>query len=124
MTRTIKFRVWHKGTLNNDGSPDRNRMSPIAWNPGELMEAGIRTGKVMDEEDFIFLQFTGLLDKNGKEIYEGDILQFQKDGGIGAVEWNERQARFSWRKLGLTRVIANHRLHIIGNIYENSDLLV
>ncbi len=74
------------------------------------------------------MQFTGLKDKNGKEIYEGDILK-ESEHGIFEVVWDLKWAKF---KLDHTRVGSTIqypewnrgiRMEIIGNIYENPDLL-
>ena len=77
------------------------------------------------DNDFVFMQFTGLKDKNGKEIYEGDILLLP-DKELGEVFWGRRYVGF-WVDLGedfaetLEAGLAKSS-EIIGNIYENKEL--
>ena len=77
------------------------------------------------DNDFVFMQFTGLKDKNGKEIYEGDILLLP-DKELGKVFWGRRYVGF-WVDLGgdfaetLEAGLAKDS-EIIGNIYENKEL--
>lgn len=71
-------------------------------------------------EDKNIMQFTGLKDKNGKKIYEGDILE-NEDGEKGRIEFY--QGGFIWKKkeyFPLSRWI--NKYEIIGNIYENPEL--
>lgn len=77
------------------------------------------------------MQFTGLLDKHGKEIYEGDILK-QNLGRreiIGVMFFNEQQAQFGFNaeieseKKIPENIVIKSKPEIIGNIYENPDLI-
>jgi len=69
--------------------------------------------------------YTGLRDKNGKEIYEGDILSGSNENYF-TIEWNKNEARYSLKsteKNLSVSISVLDRLEVIGNIYENKNLL-
>lgn len=71
-------------------------------------------------------QFTGLLDKDGKEIYEDDIISFD-DGKIGIVEFTRGCFVVRYGKDNVTRSlyeIHNWSVKILGNRFENPDLFI
>jgi uncharacterized phage protein (TIGR01671 family) len=117
MNREIKFRVWDielQIWVNNIGMKKDN-----------ILTNGT-------EKRFCVMQYTGLTDKNGKEIYENDILQWTSSnpfslGEIRKVKINYVQAQY-WgqgRGLGiyLAELLANEKCEVIGNIFENPELL-
>ena len=95
-------------------------------------------GKPTDGLNCEIMQFTGLKDKNGKEVYEGDLIDVKTDKVhfISEIEWNETCGCFefqdtenSWCGLDAIYVYKNGQslfggfVEVIGNIYENPELL-
>ena len=75
-----------------------------------------------------FYQYTGLEDKNGKDIYESDILKSETDKPM-VVSWNEKFASFCLDRKGwafqfsLVEAVDSKNCEVIGNIYENPELI-
>ena len=81
-------------------------------------------------EESILMQYTGLKDKNGKEIYEGDIVKTYEsniicevifsEGAMFMLRWNDKKwGNNEYHHYGVGAFI----LEVIGNIYENPELL-
>lgn len=72
-------------------------------------------------------QYTGRLDKNGKEIYNGDALKSKMCKGYGIVEWDNEYAGFTpfvWvDDEAYSGEFETEQIEIIGNIYENPELM-
>lgn len=134
--REIKFRVW-----------DIESKSMLEWEEcrdTELLD------DAFDNKAAVALQFTGLKDLNGKEIYEGDIIQYvygKTDIRFALVEWGQyddgeyvgkvdtfiAKDSFNWPlsdlihgagyNYGYAGQVKRDSIKIIGNIYENPELL-
>jgi uncharacterized phage protein (TIGR01671 family) len=76
---------------------------------------------------FEIMQYTGIKDKNGKEIYEGDIIRVDWFGWVAEVKWDGDNGRFIGFTFGNERKIVyvdrEPKVEVIGNIYENPELL-
>lgn len=83
----------------------------------------------LKSDRYIFLQFTGLLDKNGKEIYEGDIVKIEKSLTFkkpAEVWWNDKKAKLDLKNNETDACMFDiyiFTMEIIGNIYSNPELL-
>jgi uncharacterized phage protein (TIGR01671 family) len=84
---------------------------------------------VRESDEFVLEQCTGLKDKNGKLIYEGDILR-RKDSAGRMVEWDDNELAFFFTTLDeeTSTPLACYdmqelELEVVGNIHENPELL-
>ena len=122
--RTIKFRAWDvvnkKMTLvlhlRHNGSE-----AEVLEKDGDTHGHILHFSKGKDPIGFGYLmQFTGLTDKDGKEIYEGDVVMIKHM--LDEVEWG--QLVVEWRKSDSGwNVYPYNTYSVIGNIYENPSLL-
>lgn len=135
---TLKFRAWHRKheqmltvtyldiAGGDTGKPWLGVAEDIGrdachYDPGEPSHA-------CDLSEVELMQSTGLKDKNGVEIFEGDVLKSGNDTGI-AVVWDGRTAGFGLDKMNwayrhyFAEAVDSDDCLVIGKIYENPELL-
>lgn len=119
MNREIKFRAWdgiemhYKVCINHEGFAIKYGYRSTDW--------------VDDAKAGIPMQFTGRKDRNGKEIYEGDICRKMYGSSIPifVIAWNNERSMFIQNdgyNNGFYELDTNY-IEVIGNIYEHHELL-
>ena len=133
MSREIKYRAWLKEEKKMVivETIDFSEKSIQYLEKNEIIDAYLLRTTFL--EDIELMQYTGIKDENGKEIYVGDILKynFPYDGRlkhVSPVKFIETEASFGIKdryenEIPLYRIAANNYFEVIGNIYENEELL-
>lgn len=146
--RELKFRAWDKDNKEMVyagrpfSDPELWYLSDVNGDSYELKLTIGNHGDYSRKVDFELMQFTGLKDKNGKECYEFDIVQFtppkRKSGFTKkptpmVVIWHEKKARFTLligkgktgelNYMNLAVALADPNHEIVGNRYENPELM-
>lgn len=124
MNREIKFRGYAvEEMLNSQWIEDAFGVEDIEYTNGK-----ISTYLLTPYGDYEVIkksvgQYTGLKDKTGKEIYEGDIIKYERKGisELLVVEWCKDYASFMFGHIKVE--FALRYGEVIGNIYENPELL-
>ena len=127
--REIKFRAWDK--KYKEMIKDIWIAPEYDWNLFSDNDAMCERARP-EQGQIVLMQYTGLKDKNGKEIYEGDLLIFQGDrDAMFEVFYNDIYGKFSCCRThylgsrcgGYVPEIEDKKFEIVGNIYENQELL-
>lgn len=119
--REIKFRAWHKA--------DEKMYEVYGFAQNKWFLKGKQFP--MPNGAVVIMQYTGLRDKNGKEIYEGDLLTDYGEAPPLYVEYSEKHGAYcfvdkfdsSGTVYYTPLMIYYEQMEVIGNIYENPELL-
>ena len=142
--RTIKFRAWDKLDKSMYSIREIDFLADGIINSIRTVVPLQTTDEDIDfdfpirrNNEYELMQFTGLKDKNGKEIYEGDIIKKEfytnysgkaiKHESIGIVKFEERKFTscfyILYHEIGHFQVTFNESIEVIGNVYETPELL-
>lgn len=120
---TVKFRAWDGGSLSRMYSPEEVMVgNGDIW----IIDEDSVAGEWFVNNDLVLMQSSGMTDKNGKEIFDGDVLG-SIDGMLnGVVKYNSKLGMWTndlllYNNFEKLWSIADSR-EIIGNIYENPEL--
>ena len=105
--REIKFRAWDKLDKTMDSAENTTY---------------IENNRPSEFNEFVFMQYTGLKDKNDVEIYEGDIIESMWNGRKYQIEWDESYGEWCFCS-DTTGQSKYSESIVIGNIYANPELL-
>jgi len=121
-----KFRVWNKKTASWVHGPGKE---PHLFGEIILLGGFMTNVSIKDLDECVIIQFSGLKDRNGRDIYESDVLEIWESG----VLTQKVSVIFSNGCFGLSigenikpetllHEVVNYA-HVVGNIYDNPELL-
>ena len=122
--REYKFRVWD--TENKEMLKVQELDFEDTFYGGRLSIRTDQYNDYFDIEDMILMQYTGLKDRNGKEIYEGDIVYIMPEDERGIIRWDNETARYVVIYDNIISDFDNwygKDLEVIGNEFDNPELL-
>ena len=132
--RKIKFRVYDKENKIMNYLDLEDLCEDDYWFDGETEVWNVLHDCNNEQEKFVLMQYTGLKDKNGKEIYEGDIIFVKGETKLldikGKVEYSNILAQFIITNTGNivneAEPLGDYEeedIEKIGNVYDNPELL-
>lgn len=120
--RQIKFRAWDLEVKRIE------KVGALDWDTAcsTIITCYTTTQKIYsgyhEQFDFILMQYTGLSDKQGSEIYEGDILRYPS-GQVCQVVFSEGGFYAKPKSSEILAFIVSESVEVVGNICENPDLM-
>lgn len=123
MNRKIKFRAWDNDNKEYVFHDESTLMIPCNVGVLWLNPHYVDNLYVIKKERFIVEQFTGLQDKEGNDIYEGDIVKMMDETvnmeGLYEVFWHDEFCRFSFKNDNRDLTFLNaDEIEVINNIHE------
>jgi len=134
--REIKFKLWSKrdgwcgGFCVHQTGLISTCINAEIVEPQHMAVADAHWQDLSEQNDLILLQYTGLKDKNGKEIYEGDVIRvkslYETDEPVDCnakVLFRDGSFRTDFHDSLLNMAGKNGEIEAIGNVYENPELI-